>query len=58
MLGAVVGGIIIGLAKALIVGYVGFLDASMLFPVMLVILLGILLLRPSGLFGTERVERV
>ena len=56
--GAVVGGIIIGLAKALIVGYVGFLDASMLFPVMLVILLGILLLRPSGLFGTERVERV
>ena len=25
---------------------------------MLVILLGVLLLRPSGLFGTEKVERV
>jgi branched-subunit amino acid ABC-type transport system permease component len=30
----------------------------MLFPVMLVILLVVLLFRPSGLFGTERVERV
>jgi len=29
-----------------------------LFPVMLVILLAVLLLRPSGLFGSERVERV
>lgn len=57
-LGAVVGGIIIGLAKAVIVGYVGFLDLSMLFPVMLAILLGVLLLRPAGLFGSERVERV
>lgn len=57
-LGAVVGGLIIGLTKAMIVGYVGFLNVSMLFPVMLVILLGVLLLRPSGLFGSERVERV
>ena len=56
--GAVIGGVIIGLAKALIVGYIGFLDVSMLFPVMLVILVGVLLLRPAGLFGTERVERV
>lgn len=57
-LGAVVGGLIIGLTKAMIVGYVSFLNVSMLFPVMLVILLGILLLKPSGLFGSERVERV
>ena len=57
-LGAVVGGLIIGLVEALIVGYVSFLGADMLFPVMLVILLGVLLLRPSGLFGTEKVERV
>lgn len=56
--GAVVGGIIIGLTKAVIVGYVGFLDLSMLFPVMLAILLCVLLLRPAGLFGSERVERV
>jgi branched-chain amino acid transport system permease protein len=57
-LGAVVGGLIIGLTEAVIVGYVGFLGADMLFPVMLVILLAVLLVRPSGLFGSERVERV
>ena len=56
--GAVVGGLIIGLTEAFIVGYVDFLGADMLFPVMLVILLVVLLLRPSGLFGSERVERV
>ncbi len=57
-LGAVVGGLIIGVTEALMVGYVSFLGADMLFPVMLVILLVVLLLRPSGLFGSERVERV
>ncbi len=56
-LGAVVGGLVIGLVKALSVGYVSWLN-GMLFPVMLVILLGVLLFRPAGLFGTERVERV
>ncbi len=56
-LGAVVGGLVIGLVKALSVGYVSWLN-GMLFPVMLVILLATLLLRPVGLFGTERVERV
>jgi len=56
--GAVVGGLLIGVVEAVIVGYVDFLGADMLFPVMLVILLGVLLLRPSGLFGSERVERV
>lgn len=57
-LGAVVGGLIIGVTEAFIVGYVDFLGADMLLPVMLAILLAVLLLRPSGLFGTERVERV
>ena len=56
--GAVVGGLLIGVVEAVIVGYVDFLGADMLMPVMLVILLGVLLLRPSGLFGSERVERV
>lgn len=55
--GAVVGGISIGLLKAFLIGYVDFL-AEMLFPAMLVLLLGVLLIRPSGLFGTEQVERV
>jgi branched-chain amino acid transport system permease protein len=57
-IGAVVGGLLIGVVEAVIVGYVDFLGADMLFPVMLAILLGVLLLRPSGLFGSEKVERV
>lgn len=57
-LGAVVGGLIIGVTEAIIVGYVSFLGSDMLFPVMLIILLVVLLIRPSGLFGSERVERV
>ena len=57
-LGAVVGGLIIGLTEAFMVGYVDFLGADMLMPVMLGILLVVLLFRPSGLFGSERVERV
>jgi branched-chain amino acid transport system permease protein len=56
--GALVGGLLIGVIEAFIVGYVDFLGSVMLFPVMLVILLVVLLLRPSGLFGSERVERV
>ena len=55
--GAVVGGLLIGLLKAFLIGYVGFLS-DMLFPVMLVVLLSVLLFRPAGLFGTEKVERV
>ena len=56
--GAVVGGLLIGVIEAFIVGYVDVLGSAMLFPVMLVILLVVLLVRPSGLFGSERVERV
>ena len=56
-LGAVVGGLLIGLTKAFLIGYVGNL-ATMLFPVMLVILIAVLLLRPAGLFGSEKVVRV
>jgi len=55
--GAVVGGLIIGLLKAFLIGYVPWLS-DMLFPVMLVLLLAVLLFRPAGLFGTEKVERV
>lgn len=61
--GAVVGGLIIGLVDAFLTGYspsIGSIEISsdMLFPVMLVILLGVLIFRPSGLFGSEKVERV
>jgi branched-chain amino acid transport system permease protein len=57
-IGAVVGGLIIGLLKAYLTGYVDILGAEMLFPVLLVVLLITLVLRPAGLFGTAKVERV
>jgi branched-chain amino acid transport system permease protein len=56
--GAVVGGLGFGVLKAVIVGYVGFLGGDMVFTVTLVIILVTLLVRPGGLFGSVRVERV
>lgn len=56
--GAVVGGLALGLIKAIIIGYVGFLGGDMVFTVSLIIILVVLLWRPGGLFGTVKVERV
>ncbi|MBX2803468.1 MAG: branched-chain amino acid ABC transporter permease [Myxococcales bacterium] len=53
--GAVVGGLIIGLLQAYTRGYVGDgLDQVLPY----IVLVGILLVRPYGLFGEQRVERV
>jgi branched-chain amino acid transport system permease protein len=57
-LGAVVGGLLIGVVKAVLVGYVSFVGSESLFPVMLLVLLAVLLIRPNGLFGSATVERV
>ena len=51
--GAVVGGLLIGVIKAVIVGYVSFFGSEMLMFVMLFVLLGVLLFRPAGLFGRQ-----
>lgn len=56
--GAVVGGLLIGLIQAYIVGYVSFLGGGMALSVVFAIILVVLLVRPSGLFGSQRVERV
>lgn len=57
-IGAVVGGLTLGVMKAFIIGYIPFLGGDMVFTVSLVIILVVLLVRPGGLFGSERVERV
>lgn len=57
-LGAVVGGLLIGLIQAYIVGYIGFLGGGMVLTVVFAIILIVLLVKPSGLFGSTRVERV
>jgi branched-chain amino acid transport system permease protein len=57
VLGAVVGGLIVGVANALTIEYVPFLDGiELLVPFGLI--LGVLLFRPQGLFGHKTVERV
>lgn len=56
--GAVVGGLIVGLAEALLPNLFTFIGAELSLAMALVIILGVLLVRPQGLFGTRRVLRV
>lgn len=57
VIGAVVGGLIVGVANALTVEYISFLDGIELV-VPFGLILGVLLFRPQGLFGSKTVERV
>jgi branched-chain amino acid transport system permease protein len=55
--GAVVGGLIVGVAHALTIQYLDPLnDIELVMP--FAIIVGVLLIRPNGLFGRRRVERV
>ena len=56
--GAVLGGLVIGVSQTMIAGYVGFLGSQLSLPGALAVMIAVLLFRPSGLFGTRRVERV
>jgi branched-chain amino acid transport system permease protein len=57
VVGAVAGGMIVGVADALTTGYIHALQGiDLLVPFGLILL--VLLFRPSGLFGTTKVERV
>ena len=56
--GALIGGILVGLAESLVAGYVGFIGSELRVGSAMVILVAVLLLRPQGLFGTQTVERV
>ena len=56
-LGALIGGWIIGLAEALASTYVDFIGADLKILVPLAIILVVLMIRPSGLFGSEEVAR-
>lgn len=57
-LGAIVGGLILGLTITLIGRYVGFIGTTLQLPVALALILGLLLVRPGGLFGRVAVRRV
>ncbi|MCO7220120.1 branched-chain amino acid ABC transporter permease [Klenkia sp. PcliD-1-E] len=56
--GAIVGGLVIGVLEALVTGYVPALGGAMQQTTVLVVIVLILLVRPTGLFGSRRLERV
>jgi len=55
--GAVIGGWIIGVAETLAGSYIGFIGSDLTILVPLVIILGVLLVRPTGLYGSSEVVR-
>jgi branched-chain amino acid transport system permease protein len=57
LLGAVVGGWIIGIAENLAGTYVDFIGADLKILVPLLVILAVLLFRPTGLFGSAEVAR-
>ncbi len=56
--GALVGGVIIGLSQTLIPAYVPFIGFELGVLPALLVMVAVLLVRPAGLFGTRRIERV
>jgi branched-chain amino acid transport system permease protein len=57
-IGAVVGGLVVGVGLNLLGAYVDFIGAELRLPVALVLILVVLLLRPGGLFGRREVQKV
>jgi branched-chain amino acid transport system permease protein len=57
-IGAVVGGLSLGVLLNLIGRYVDFIGPELRLPTALLVLLGVLMIRPQGLFGHAVVRRV
>jgi branched-chain amino acid transport system permease protein len=57
-LGAVVGGLIVGVIENLVGTYVSFIGTELKFTVALALIIIVLLVKPSGLFGRTVVKRV
>ena len=56
--GALVGGVIVGLSQTLIPAYVPFIGFELSVLPVLIAMTVVLLVRPAGLYGTKRIERV
>jgi len=56
--GAVVGGLIVGVVENLVGTYVGFIGTELKFTVALALIIVVLVVKPSGLFGRSVVKRV
>jgi branched-chain amino acid transport system permease protein len=57
-IGAVVGGLALGVFLNLVGHYWGFVGSALQLPVAFAVLLGVLLLKPTGLFGRKTARRV
>jgi branched-chain amino acid transport system permease protein len=57
-LGAVVGGLALGVGLNLLSTYVGFVGDALKLPVAFIVILAVLLVKPTGLFGRATVRRV
>jgi branched-chain amino acid transport system permease protein len=56
--GAVVGGLLLGVALNLLGTYIDFVGADLRLPAALLVILVVLLVRPAGLFGKPEVKKV
>jgi branched-chain amino acid transport system permease protein len=56
--GAVVGGLMLGVALNLLGTYVDFIGVELRLPAALLLILVVLLVRPGGLFGQPEVKKV
>ncbi|MGF1600057.1 MAG: branched-chain amino acid ABC transporter permease [Acidimicrobiales bacterium] len=56
--GALVGGIIVAMTQTLVPGYLPVISTELSLLPPLLVMAAVLLIRPTGLFGTQRVERV
>jgi branched-chain amino acid transport system permease protein len=57
-IGAVIGGLALGVALNLLGTYVDFIGSDLRLPAALLVILVVLLVKPSGLFGRPEVRRV
>jgi branched-chain amino acid transport system permease protein len=55
--GAVVGGILVGLVETMLGGYIDVIGRELARATTLGVIVVVLIVRPSGLFGSKRVER-
>jgi branched-chain amino acid transport system permease protein len=56
--GAIVGGVAIGVLQALVIGYIPEISSELQLPFAFALILAILLVKPNGLFGRRQVARV
>ena len=58
LVGALVGGLLVGQLQTMVGGYITFIGSDLVLGFTLLVVIMVLLVRPNGLFGKVRVERV